>query len=126
VRFLLDEHLSPAVADGLAAAGVDAVALRAWRRAQYLEAADDVLLAAAEDGRVLVTYDQRTIPLLLRLWGELGRPHAGVVFVDHPTIRPNDIGGLIRALAELHRRLGTLDWTNRTAFLTRSRRAGDS
>jgi predicted nuclease of predicted toxin-antitoxin system len=120
VRFLLDEHISPAVADALSKAGVDAVALTRWQDGHYREEADDVLLAAAADeGRVLVTYDQRTIPPLLRLWAELARPHGGVVFIDHRTIAPNDIGGLVRALVELDRRLGRLDWTSRTVFLER-------
>jgi len=122
LKLLLDEHLGPAVAQGLDRRGIDAVALRGWHDGAYLSASDEALLAAsAAEGRVLVTYDQRTIPLLLRVWGDSGRHHAGVVFVDHRSMAPNDIGGLSRALAELDQRLGALDWTDRTVFLERRR-----
>lgn len=126
MRLLLDEHLGPALADALVKRGVDAVALTAWHDGRYLEASDEAILTAgAADHRVLVTYDQRTIPPLLRLWGEGGRGHAGVVFIDHRTIAPNDIGGLVRALVELQERLGELDWSDRTVFLRRDRRQTD-
>jgi hypothetical protein len=77
-------------------------------------------VAATEEGRSLVTYDQRTIVPLLRLWGELGRSHAGVPFVHLRTILPHGVGGLARALAELDRGLGQLDGTSRTVFLERN------
>jgi predicted nuclease of predicted toxin-antitoxin system len=123
MRLLLDEHVSPAVAEGLVRAGGDAVALRAWLGGRYLEAPDETILAeAAREGRVLITYDQRTIPPLLKLWAETGRRHAGVVFVDHRSIPPDDIGALVRALGELLERMGGLDWTDRLVFLRRSPR----
>ena len=123
MRLLLDEHVSPAVAEGLRQTGLDAVALRAWLGGRYLEAPDEAILAeAAREIRVLVTYDQRTIPPLLKLWAEAGRGHAGVVFVDHRGIPPKDIGGLVRALVELDERLGALDWADRVVFLQRQQR----
>ena len=123
MRLLLDEHLGPALADALIKRGVDAVALTAWHGGRYLEASDEAILTASvAEHRVLATYDQRTIPPLLRVWGEGGRGHAGVVFIDHRTIAPNDIGGLARALVELQKRLGELDWSDRTVFLGRGHR----
>ena len=90
---------------------------------RHLEAPDETILAeAVHDGRVLVTYDQRTIPPLLKLWAETGRSHAGVVFVDQLSIRPDDIGGLVRALAELEQRQGAMDWSGRVVFLQRLQR----
>lgn len=120
MTFLLDEHVAPAVAEGLRKLNVGALALRDWRHGPFLEAADETILSQAEaDGLPLVTYDQRTIPTILKLWGETGRSHAGVVFVDHRTIRPGDIGGLVRALKALHDQAGQTPWRDRTGFLRR-------
>ena len=118
---LLDEHLSPALVPGLVARGIDVAALREWQGGSYLEAPDDVILRAAlEDGRTLVTYDQRTIPPLIKQWSEAGGNHGGIVFIDHRTLLPNDLGGLVRALTQLDEQQGPLDWTNRVVFLQRS------
>jgi len=74
---------------------------------------------AAAQGLALVTYDRRTIPLLLKTWAEEERTHGGVVFVDERTISPADIGGLVWALTRLAREAGNWDWTNRIYFLRR-------
>src|SRR5579862_6951274 len=71
-------------------------------------------------GLTLVTYDQRTIPPLLKIWTEEEeRTHGGVVFVDEKTISPADIGGLIWALSRLARKTRKSDWTNRIYCLRR-------
>jgi hypothetical protein len=70
-------------------------------------------------GLTLVTYDRRTIPLLLKVWAEEGRRHGGVIFVDEKTISPADTGGLVRALSELVRSTTRWDWTERICFLRR-------
>ena len=120
MRLLLDDHISPAVARGLVAASVVAVALRDWRNGAYLEFADDLILQAEHvDGLTLATYDLRTIPPLLKSWGEQGVAHGGVIFVDERTIAQNDIGALIRALTRLAAAEDTADWTNRIIYLTR-------
>jgi hypothetical protein len=67
----------------------------------------------------LLAYDRRTIPPLLKAWGEEERPHAGVVFVDDKTISPADIGGLVAALRRMLRETGHWDWINRIYFLQR-------
>jgi hypothetical protein len=123
MRLLLDEHVSPAVAEGLRQTGLDAVALRAWLGGRHLEAPDEAILAEpAREIRVLVTSDQRTIPPPLKLWAETGRDHAGVGFVDHRSIPPNDIGGLVRAWVELDERLGALERAGRAILLQRQQR----
>ena len=66
----------------------------------------------------LVTYDRRTIPRLLKTWAEEGRNHGGVIFVDEKTVSSANIGGLVRALAQLHKEAGRWDWTDRVLFLT--------
>ncbi len=122
MKLLLDEHISPAVAHGLTAAQGKLVvaALREWQAGAWLEAPDALLLqAAAADGWTLVTYDLRTIPPLLKDWGEQGIAHGGVVLVDERSIAPSDFGGLIRALERLAAALATADWQNRVVFITR-------
>jgi hypothetical protein len=52
-------------------------------------------------GLTLVTYERRTIPLLLKTWSEEAHSHAGVIFVDVKTISPLDIGGLVKSLGVL-------------------------
>ena len=101
MRLLLDAHLSPAIARQLAANHVDATALQDWHDGNYRHAADDqILLAAAAEGLVLVTFDARSIQPLLKEWVESGRHHAGVVVVNRKTLPQNDIGGMVRALRQ--------------------------
>lgn len=122
MKLLLDEHISPAVARGLSAARgeLTVAALREWQAGAWLEASDALRLqAAASDGWTLVTYDLRTIPPLLKEWGEQGIAHGGVVLVDERSIAPSDFGGLIRALERLAAALGDADWRDRVVFLTR-------
>jgi predicted nuclease of predicted toxin-antitoxin system len=123
VKLLLDEHIAPAVARGLSssgAAGLIVDALRDWQSGVYLEAPDALILRAAlVDGWTLVTYDLRTIPLLLKDWGEQGMAHGGVILVDERGIAQNEIGGLIRALLRLNASLGAASWQNRIVSLTR-------
>lgn len=121
LRLLLDEHLSPVVAQQLTAVrpDIEIVSIYHWKGGRYEEADDDVLLRAAhEDGMTLVTYDQATIPPLLVTWGEEGTSHSGVILINRRTIAPNDFGGLIRALTRLWDRTQALDWTNRMVYLT--------
>lgn len=121
MKLLLDEHISPMVARGLSdVAGLMVAALRDWQGGAYLEAPDVMILhAAAADGWTLVTYDLRTIPALLKDWGEQGITHGGVILVDERTIAQNDIGGLIRALSHLGVSSGAASWDNRIVFLSR-------
>ena len=123
LRLLLDEHISPAVAEGLRRRRRSPVVicLAEWENGAHLAQTDAVLLdAAAAQHLTLVTYDRRTIPPLLKAWAEEGRDHAGVIFVDDKTIPPPNIGGLVKALAYLSRKTTKWTWTNRVFFLTRT------
>lgn len=127
LRLLLDEHISPAVARAAAqrCRGMDVLPVSAWQNGRWLNAPDDVLLhGAREHGLTLVTYDLRTIPVLLRSWADQGLDHGGVVFVDERTIPQNDIGGLMLLLCELWRAERMADWRNRVVFLRAARRGG--
>lgn len=121
LRLLLDEHISPAVAEGLPRRHeINAIPLADWQEGRFLGQSDETLLfEAAAEKLSLVSYDRRTIPPLLKAWAEAGRNHGGVIFVDEKTIPPSDIGGLIHALRELFHEAAKWDWANRAVFLRR-------
>jgi hypothetical protein len=122
LKLLLDEHISPDVANGLRRRhrALEVRYMVEWENEHFLGQADSPCLReAAAQGLTLVTYDRRTIPPLLKTWAEAGRTHGGVVFVDEKTISPADIGGLVWALTRLARETGNWDWTNRIYFLRR-------
>ncbi len=91
-----------------------------WGNGEFLGQPDSTgLQQAALQGLALVTYDRRTIPLLIKTWAEEGRSHGGVIFVDEKTIPPSDIGELVRALGSLWRRTAKWDWTDRVCLVQR-------
>jgi hypothetical protein len=122
LKLLLDEHISPDVANGLGRRNraLEIRYLVEWEDGRFLGQEDSACLReAAAQGFTLVTYDRRTIPPVLKTWGEEGRTHGGVIFVDEKTISPADIGGLVWALTRLARETGNWNWTNRIYFLRR-------
>ena len=122
LKLLLDEHISPEVANGLRRRHrrIQVRYMAEWENGRFLGQEDAHGLAyAAAQGFTLVTYDRRAIPPLLKIWAEVGRTHGGVVFVDEKTISPTDIGGLVWALTRLAKETGNWDWTNRIYFLRR-------
>jgi len=122
LKFLLDEHISPEVANGLRRRNraTEVRYMVEWENGYFLGQEDSACLReAAAQGLTLVTYDRRTIPPLLKTWAEEERTHGGVVFVDEKTISPADIGGLVWALTRLARETGNWTWTNRIYFLRR-------
>jgi len=124
LKLLLDEHISPDVAEGLRRRNRALVIhwMAGWEDGGFFGKDDSAcLLEASEQGLTLVTYDRRTIPPLLKIWAEEGRRHGGVIFVDEKTISPADIGGLVRALIKLSKETAKWDWTDRVYFLRRQR-----
>jgi hypothetical protein len=122
LKLLLNEHISPAVAAGLRRRHpqISIFCLADWEQGALLGQPDAAcLLQSTTQHLTLVTYDRRTIPPLLKAWGEQGQDHGGVIFVDEKTIPPPDIGGLVRGLSELWRNSSRWDWTNRVYFLRR-------
>ena len=122
LKLLLDEHISPDVADGLRQKqkGVSVLSLGEWEDGKFLGASDELILAeAAAQKLTLVTYDRKTIPPVLKAWAEAGREHGGVIFVDEKTIAPSDRGGLVRALQKLVREVSKADLSNAVIFLRR-------
>ena len=122
LKLLLDEHVSPAVGEGLRIRRKGLVVrwMLEWEKGRFLGVEDSVWLAAAQvQGLTLLTYDRRTIPPILKAWAEEGRAHGGVIFVDEKTIFRADVGGLIRAVLSLWDADGCMDWTNRVRYLRR-------
>jgi hypothetical protein len=120
LRLLLDEHLSPDIAEGLRrkCKTLTVHGLAEWEGGRFLGLTDEAILQeAAAQKRTLVTYDLKTIPPLLKTWMEAGHDHGGVIFVDNKTIPSSDFGGLVRALQKLFRETAKQDWTNRVCFL---------
>jgi hypothetical protein len=122
LKLLLDEHISPDVANGLRRRNraIEVRYMVEWENGYFLGQQDSPCLQeAAVQGLTLVTYDRRTIPPLLKTWAEEERTHGGVIFVDEKTISPADIGGLVWALTRLIGETANWDWTNRVYFLRR-------
>lgn len=99
VAFLLDEHISPLVARGVARAGYDAEAVAGSPIAKSDD--DAVLRSAIATGRILVTYNSGDFAALVVDAVKAGIDIPGVVFVDHRTIPSSDIGGLVKSLGRL-------------------------
>ncbi|MGA6984348.1 MAG: hypothetical protein WCC95_02300 [Candidatus Sulfotelmatobacter sp.] len=122
LKLLLDEHIAASGATGLRrrARTLKVYGMAEWEDGAFLGQDDSTCLcAAARQGLTLVTYDRRTIPPLLKIWAEAGRNRGGVIFIDEKTISPTEVGGLVRALADLAKEADDQDWTNRVVFLRR-------
>jgi hypothetical protein len=119
---LLDEHLSSQIVKQflVKCPGSNMASVLEWQDGRLVGAPDELLLAEAHRHKLtLVTYDQATIVPLLKSWAEQGIPHTGVIFIDDRTIRPDDFGGIVRALAQLWQKERNEDWLNRAVYLTR-------
>lgn len=79
MRLLLDEHYPAWLAERLSADGLDTVALVAHRPALGAASDIDVLRAAVEEQRVVVTEDVRTFGIAMRAVPG----HVGVIFCHH-------------------------------------------
>jgi hypothetical protein len=102
VRLLLDEHLSPGMAEALRSRGHDVVAVA--ERTELRGRPDiDVLVAAAAERRVVVTEDRRDYVRFGLRWLPSRRPHHGVVLLSPRSFRrhPAGYGRLLRALEAL-------------------------
>jgi hypothetical protein len=103
LRFLLDEHLSRTVAEGLRRFDIDAVHVTECGLAGRTDAA--LFQAAGTDGRIIVTRDDRDfLSLAVHARGE-DRPTPGLLLVP-ASIPQGDPGPLVRAIASWVRTRG--------------------
>jgi len=121
LHILTDEQIGPnvAVAAKRRCREISVVSLFDWLDGHFVGASDEELLReAARQEMTLLSFDLKTIPPLLRAWGERGIDHGGVIFVDNKSFAQNDTGGISKALVDLWELQGKLDWKNRCFFLT--------
>lgn len=119
-KLLLDEHISPAIAEQLRGArpGAEIVSLHTWELGRLRQQSDArILLEARQNGLTLLTFDLATIPPLLAEMGEMGEDHTGVIFVSSKSFAQNDYGGLVNALVATWPQWEERDWKNRIEFL---------
>ena len=79
---------------------------------------DERLALAAAEGRIMITFDVKDFPGVVRRWVEAGRSYAGcmiVVGIDH-----GEFGQILRAVkGQLQRRPAQADWVDFTIFAAR-------
>lgn len=102
-RFLLDEHLQPALAVAARRAGLNVVAIAATRLRGRADLA--ILKAAVAQNRILVTYDAEDFRPMLCELVLAGIKVPGAVFIHSKTFRSNDLKGLLHALIEMADRI---------------------
>ncbi len=96
-RFLLDENVHLAVAEGLRRRGFDAVHLREFG---WLGAADHLVLErAVREHRLVVTRDLRDFSPLAGLYRERGKPIPGILILSG-AFSSREPGHVIKALAD--------------------------
>lgn len=98
---LLDEMLSPRIAEALRADGADITAIAESAESKGTSDPDVLELAAAEK-RILVTANIRDFAPLDATWAAQGRTHSGIVFIS-TSAYPQDrrwVGSVVEALRQ--------------------------
>lgn len=120
LRLLLDEHVPTPVGPQVRAHNpvISIQSLQEWEGGIYLRQADALILSVAHQQRLtFFTYDQKTIPRLLKDWAEEGIGHSGVILADRRTLAQNDIAGLVRRILAIWHVRGTEDWRDYVVYL---------
>ncbi len=121
-RLLLDEMISPAVADQLRDRGHDVKAVAST--SELVGVPDDQILeAAVDESRVVVTLNVADFAMLDSSWKAAGRAHGGIVYVSASSF-PQDrrfIGSLVTALDDAAA-AGLLPKPDEVAYLQPPRR----
>jgi len=122
VKLLLDGHIKKAACPALQrlCPGCEAVHISDWQGGLFRTSEnEDILVACFEENRVLITYDLRTVPGLLRRWAAEERSHAGVIFADSDSVPASDPGAVATALSALIQEITGSDMTNVVRYLRR-------
>lgn len=107
IRFHLDEHVDPAIADGLRRRGMD---VTTTREAGLLSASDETQLEfARQQGRVIVTFDDDFLYLASQVRG-----HAGIAYRYQGNA---NIDKIIRSLELVWELLEASEMLGRVEFL---------
>jgi hypothetical protein len=125
LTLLLDEHMSPEIVEQIVAKDetVRIASVHQWHAGEFMHTDDEIILEAAfQEQTTLVTFDQSTIRPVLKDWGEQGRSHGGLIFIDDKTFAQNDYGGLVTALLKLWSQVHEADFTDVVLFLQRATR----
>jgi predicted nuclease of predicted toxin-antitoxin system len=115
MRLLLDEHLSPRVAQALRARGYDVVCALEVGLGEKQDL--EVWRWAVGDGRCLVSYNACDFAKLFQEFFHQGVHHPGLVLIQAKTIGQHDTGAQVRALGRLL--LEAPDRTDQLVFLGR-------
>lgn len=106
IRYYLDEHIDPAIADGLRQRGVD---VKTTIELGYVQATDlEQLKFARSENRVIVTRDADFL-----IVASQGIDHAGIVFWHS---KRRSIGTLVRRLVTLWRTASDEEMRNQVQF----------
>ena len=116
MRLFLDAHISgPRIARALRGHGHDVRAADEERELDGMED-EELLGVAAEERRVMITFDVKDFSVIARRWAEAGRKHAGlgiIVGIDH-----GEFGAILDALShESDVRPMEADWRDLTLFI---------
>jgi hypothetical protein len=98
LRFLLNEELPPAVAAGARQLGLVVASMHEIGRAGQAVSDEEQLSFAAEQGRVMVTFNRADCQALDAGWRVHDRQHAGILWCSERLIPRRAIGDLVRAL----------------------------
>lgn len=111
MRLLLDAHVSGRrVAERLRGRGHEVFALNEHRELDGISDAD-VLLLAAQQQRILITFNLRDFLPLVRQWAEENLSHAGCILLTR--IPQGDFGGILKRLeVAFKERPQQDDWTD--------------
>ena len=112
VRLYLDEHVDGLAGPRLAAAGGDVIGTHAAGMAGALD--PDQLEYAANQGRVLVTFNARDFAPLAEWWHS-GRSHAGILISR--AYKRDEVGELLRLLENVLLLATDEDFANRVRHL---------
>jgi predicted nuclease of predicted toxin-antitoxin system len=96
VRLLLDEHISPRVAEALRAKGYDAVAVAESTLLRGLDG-EEVLHQAAADRRAVVTHNFADFLAVSAEWASATREHFGILLVS-ASLQRAGIGSYVEVL----------------------------